>query len=379
MTKERLLYGLIGLLFVAYTVMEYNAPEPMSWLSTFDENDPNPYGSQLLFDRMGDLFTEPPKVVYLPLDFDQDLAYNHLIVAHVFYPSEQDSVTIMNLLSAGRTVLIAAETYEEEWLHGMGLWTFEESDEFLPSLDSVILRHATGDYLLPDYLGKVAFEPNLEDDWEVLLQSSSPLMVSTDRFGGELILCTRPLLFTNYTLLYEDTYRLLSALISLIPDSSLYYNRYYMAGRQESRSSIRYFLSQPPLRWSVYLTMGTLALVIFFGSFRKSPVIPLPESNENATLLFAQTLGELYYREGIHRNGAKKLVNFFYTTLRERYYINPPFEEHRLNVISSKTGLPGSDVIATFDLIRKLEAGGPFSEDDLNQLYQHIRKFDTTT
>ncbi|CAN0458740.1 unnamed protein product, partial [Ectocarpus fasciculatus] len=123
MTKELLLYGLIGLLFVAYTVMEYNAPEPMSWLSTFDENDPNPYGSQLLFDRMGDLFTEPPKVVYSPLDFDQDLAYNHLIVAHVFYPSEQDSVTIMNLLSAGRTVLIAAETYEEEWLHGMGLWT----------------------------------------------------------------------------------------------------------------------------------------------------------------------------------------------------------------------------------------------------------------
>ncbi len=379
MTKEKLLYGLIGLLFLAYVGMEYYAPKPLSWIPTFDENDINPYGSKLLFDRLNDLFTETPRISYSPLGDEMGEGFHLLIITNVFLPTEADSVAIMKLLNQGKVVFIASEYYNDDWLDGLGLWTNETDIALSLPADSIALTHSTGTFILPNYLGKVSFDEGFDDEWTVLLQSDNPVMLSTERYGGKLILSSTPLLFTNFSLLLGDTHQLLGTLLSNFPDEPLTYNRYFKLGRMESRSPLRYFLSQRALRWAVYLALVTLLLVMFFGAFRKGPLIPLPESNVNATLIFTRTLGGLFYREGKHQIGALKLVSFFYSNLDEKYYIRPPFDENKVSVVSSKTGVSRTDVMATFDLIRKLETSSYFSETNLTKLYQLIRKFENLT
>ncbi|GEM_PF-2259991 len=377
MTKERVLYILIGVLFTAYTVMEYNAPEPMTWIATFDENDTNPYGSKLLYDRLSDIFTEPPRVSYSPLALDDDQEYHQLIITNSFRPSSADSAAIAELLGLGKTIFIVADYYREDWLYGYGLWTSAyDLDLDLLQQDTTTLVHASGDYLMPGHLGEVTIDPDFDGDWEVLVSIKYPVVLSTQAYGGELIISTVPLLFTNYGLLFEKNHQLLSALLSRIPDEPVSYNRYFKAGRRESGSPIRYFLSQPALRWSVYLALGTLAMIIFFGAFRKTPVVPLPESNDNATVEFARTLGGLYHREANHKAAGKKLVTFFYTSLNEKYYIKAPFDNDKLCQIAMKTGVSKEDVTDTFKLIRQLGDGTPFGETDLSKLYRYIRKFD---
>src|SRR5690606_37112462 len=110
MRKEKLLYIILAVLFVTYVIVEYHSPKPLDWTITFAQNDKNPYGSYVLYDRLDDFFPEKA-VSFQTLYEAKDAEAQLLILATDFTPSDADIDGIHDILDQGRTVLIGAQMF----------------------------------------------------------------------------------------------------------------------------------------------------------------------------------------------------------------------------------------------------------------------------
>src|SRR5690606_2219229 len=103
MRKEKLLYIILGVLFVVYVIVEYYSPKPLDWTVTFAPNDKNPYGGYILYDRLDDFYSEKA-VSFETLYEAQDADAHLLILASTFNPSDTDIDALFDILDQGRTV-----------------------------------------------------------------------------------------------------------------------------------------------------------------------------------------------------------------------------------------------------------------------------------
>lgn len=178
--------------------------------------------------------------------------------------------------------------------------------------------------------------------------NSQPRIAFSQRIGqGELILVSTPLMFTNYGILDEACATYVFRLLSLMSgDFPLYRTEAYLIDKQETQSPLRYFLSQPALRWAIYLTMITLVLFICFTAQRRQRAIPVIRQPKNRTLEFAQLIGTLYYQKKNHADLVDKKFTYFTETLRH-YHIDIEASSNDTALshqIAQKTGIDETEV-----------------------------------
>ncbi|MDR1676458.1 MAG: hypothetical protein LBR86_08340, partial [Tannerella sp.] len=113
---------------------------------------------------------------------------------------------------------------------------------------------------------------------------------------GELFLVSTPLMFTNYGLLDGDNASYAFRLLSYLNGLPVIRTEAYGVNSVRSESPLRYLLSQPPLRWSLYVALATLLLCMIFAARRRQWVIPVVRPPANETLRFTQLIGNLYYQ-----------------------------------------------------------------------------------
>ena len=100
--------------------------------------------------------------------------------------------------------------------------------------------------------------------------SCIPVAMSYRHGKGEIILVSTPLLFTNYGMLDGGNGAYLLRLLSHMGDLPVLRTEGYMKETvQVQKSPFRYFLSQPPLRWALYLTMIAILLFMIFTAKRR--------------------------------------------------------------------------------------------------------------
>lgn len=87
---------------------------------------------------------------------------------------------------------------------------------------------------------------------------------------------------------------------------------------QVQMSPFRYFLSQPPLRWALYLSMASILLFMIFTARRKQRAIPVIREPENKSLEFVELIGTLYYQKKDHADSGPQEVFLFYGGTEER-------------------------------------------------------------
>ena len=371
------MYGVVSVLFVLYVVVDYYAPKPLNWAVTFSDKDKNPYGGYVLYDRLGDVFNGHKSLSFETLYEMRGKEGSVVILADQFKPSMPDLGALKAGLDSGRSYFIAAHSFSREFLDTLALNSGRSYEPLgAVSSDSSALM-ANGDTVYcPVTLLDAYFEPDSLEGWEVLARTDRPVAIRKGIGRGTLVLATVPLVFSNYGLLYDPgNYRMASFLLQHLPDGDVVYDRFYQTGKPRASTPLRYFLSQAPLRWFVYLTVLGLLLLLVVGSQRTQRAIPVWEAPQNTTLEFVRTIGGLYHQEANHKNVADKMITYFLNSLTENYYVRDFANDKTLGQLAAKTGLDIREIVRTFDLIRHIRQATTISEETLNQLYQHISNF----
>ncbi|MDR2042451.1 MAG: hypothetical protein LBP98_09085 [Tannerella sp.] len=136
------------------------------------------------------------------------------------------------------------------------------------------------------------------DSFQVLVRNDKGEAVALRLFTGEgeLFLVGTPLMFTNYGLLDGNNASYAFRLLSHLKDYPVLRTEAYSPNHARSESPLRYLLSQPPLRWALYVALVTILLYMFFATRRRQWVIPIVRPPANETLRFTQLIGNLYYQ-----------------------------------------------------------------------------------
>lgn len=374
--KEKRLYVFLALLFVMYVVVEHYKPEPLVWVPTFDQNDKQPYGGHVFYDRLGDFFTEKELSFQTMYEHGDSLEGQIIILSSEFRLSKEDLEIMMSRLRKGNDLLIASSFFEKAFLDSIGLKLDTDfKSASIQAMDSVKITFEGEEVYYPKGQIVAVFDLKDSSGWNVVAHAHKPVVVYKNFGEGRLVLSTHPLAFTNYGLLKSDGLFLPELAMNHLRPGVVSYNRYYHSGRLESQTPLRFLISQPPLRWALNLTLVAIVILLVVGSRRKQAKIGLLDPKTNTTIQFIKTLGGLYYREGKHKNAANKLVSHFIKTLKEKYYITNLFDESTYHSLAVRTGMKKADVIKTFEIIQHIRKGHVVSEPMLLELNKRIEEF----
>ncbi len=374
--REKRLYILLVLVFILYVVVEQYKPEPISWEPTFAQQDRQPYGGYVLYDRLGDFFPEKELSFQTLYEHGDSLPAQFVILASQFEPTEEDLETLMGILGQGNDVLIAASYFSVTFLDTLGLHLDQEFQEATLNLgDSIQISWEDRQVYYPQNQLVGLFDLDSATEWTVVAEAKKPVAIYRPFGAGRLILSTHPLAFTNYGILKHDGMAFPERVLNLMRPHAVVYNRYYHSGRMESQTPLRYLISQPPLRWALNLTLLGILVLLIVGSRRKQAEIQLRDPKNNITIQFIKTMGGLYHREGRHAGAAQKLISHFLIALKEKYFISNLHDESTYQALAVKAGIKKAEVVQTFELIQHVKSGGSVSEQMLGELNQKIEKF----
>lgn len=197
------------------------------------------------------------------------------------------------------------------------------------------------------------------DSLETLVwtKKKQPVVLRLFIGAGELFLVSTPLLFTNYGILDGDNASYAFRLLSYMKDMPIIRLEAYGVNNQPSHTPLRYFLSQPPLRWALYLTMILIIVFMVFTAKRRQRVIPVVNPPANQTLRFTQLIGNLYYQKKDYKDIIQKKYLYFCAEVKRLNGLDlqsdEPDEElcHRL---ADKMGLDFNEVWPEFRELKHL-------------------------
>ena len=231
-------------------------------------------------------------------------------------------------------------------------------------------------YLVPDSLpAKVLAEKGIP---------SVPVALSYPWGKGEIILVSTPLLFTNYGVLDGKNATYIFRLLSQMGDLPIVRTEGYMKQTaQIQMSPFRYFLSQRPLRWALYLTMFTIILFMVFTARRRQRVIPVIHQPENKSLEFTELIGTLYFQKKDHADLVHKKYIYFAEELRREIQVDieeVANDEHSFSRIAQKTGMNTEEIGEFIRSVRPVIYGGrtisveqmKYFIDKMNEIIDHI-------
>ncbi|MGD1889944.1 MAG: DUF4350 domain-containing protein [Cyclobacteriaceae bacterium] len=318
--KERRYYIFLAVALALLVLVEYLTPKPTDWGFTLYHRDKIPYGTYVLHDLIQELF--PDRQIHTSYQtlyenkLLNSLDSNVLVISEAYGPDELDADALLGAVANGRTALVSANYFYGLFADTLNLAT-ETASSIPITVDSLIREGQQAEYSVftsYDTAQTTVLRYN---------QSDQPILLKVPWGQGELYLHSEPRLFTNYEMLHERRYQEAANVLSFLPVRDMLWAEYYQVGKLESGSPLRFLLSQPALRWGLYVGLAGLFLFVIFEAKRKQRAIPVYQPPTNTTLDFVSTVGNLYYRTQNHKNLADTKIAHFYRFLREHYRLTP--------------------------------------------------------
>ena len=398
-------------------LVEYNLPKKFVWNPTFSRYDYQPFGCAIFDDVLTDSW---PGDYYLNdwtfYNFENDTTDEPLAilaVAQRFQFTKTDRNAIMRLAERGNKVILAATGFSLSdtlgydmayaWFRASELkkyvgavnrrdslyWLADSAsaypaaifevypqlcDAFFTKYDSLSVPLVRRDRaaasrkdsitLAADSLIRSQLKdtlPESQDSVRLPVELPTGVLALRRPVGkGEIVLISTPLLFTNYGVLDKNNAAYIFRLLSPAKDLPLYRTEAYNKSEYEQRSPFRYFLSQPPLRWGLYLTMIALVLFMAFTARRRQRPIPVIRQPENKTLEFTELIGTLYFQKKNHADLVRKKFTYFAEALRRNIQVDVEEEVDEGTLyrkIANKTGMEEEKIARLFAGLRPVIKG----------------------
>ncbi len=412
------------LLFLGLMItVEYNQPKRFVWTPTFGQYDHQPFGCAVFDEVLSDAWPEEywvSRETFLDITYDS-INYAVVAIAQHMDLSRTDVNALLELAGQGSKILLAATTFSVHLTDTLHLRCFpshfraQELRSYASALKSREPIYWTGDtaryaprsfqffpQLFGSYFSKRDSLSTSLAEIEVtgyqarwLRGEYEPDSVTGDEkerasvaFSmpvgeGEIILVSTPLLLTNYGVLDGANAAYALRLLSRMSDLPLIRTEVYGSPDTEPQSPLRYFLSQPSLRWAVYLTMLTILLFMVFTARRRQRPIPVVRDPGNKTLEFTELIGTLYYRKKNHGDLVRKKFTYLAEQLRRHAHIDIEDEsddEALCRQLAQKTGLDEEGLRVLFRGLRPvMREGWTMSEelmktyiDRMNEIINHL-------
>lgn len=158
---------------------------------------------------------------------------------------------------------------------------------------------------------------------------------------------------------------------------------YLEEAAQVQMSPFRYFISQRPLRWALYLTMIAILLFMTFTARRRQRVIPVIHEPENKSMEFTGLIGTLYFQKKDHADLVHKKYIYFAEELRREIQVDVEDvadDERSFDRIAQKTGMSAEEIGKFIRTVRPVIYGGQTITaeqmkqfiDKMNEIIDHI-------
>lgn len=377
----------ISLAVGVFVLLKLLAPKQYDWQVTFKSDDKNPYGGYVFGKMLPTLFNDSVKLtnetIYEIKD-SLDREGSLIIISQGFHLEESDLKSLLSFVDKGGSAFIS-NNYS--WGHFDDTLSIHKSQNAygfnLNSSDSAYLTLTNG----PDSGTKFYFEMDNIDNYFASFDTTKVSVINRNSEGnpttirvpfgkGQVILNSTPMIFTNIYLNHRENHKLFESLLSYIPDGNVIWTSYYQTGRSEASTPLRYILKEEGLAWAYYLTICSLLVFILFELKRRQRIIPIIPPVENNSLEFIQTVGNLYFQSGDHKNVATKRINYFLDQIRSRYYISTlKLDEAFIQLLIRRSGKPDAIVHNLITTINKINKRSEISKSDLIDLSAQMDKF----
>ncbi|MFZ1692201.1 MAG: DUF4350 domain-containing protein [Flavobacteriales bacterium] len=384
--EKRLLLGL-GLLIVLLATFEAMAPKPMDWSWSFSRHHKTPYGAKLFYERLPDLFPEvrpimDPVVTTADnrLYDDEALAQpvNHVFINHHLRLDGYAAEQLLAMVAMGDHAFLAAHWFGSDLGDTLNL---RVEQDFTVQDDTSDIRFVGAHRMAPGVFRFARGFPGAHftsyDTARTRVVAvdgaSRPVLLHMTWGDGRIVLCSAPLAFTNYNLLKDRNALFASAALSLLPPRPLWWDEYQKAGRTENTSFFRFLLSQPALKWALYLAELLLVLFTVVYVRRQQRPIPVIAAPVNASRELAHTIGRLYWQKADHAGIARKLIAHFKEDVRARAYLRTfAYDEDTIRHLAAKTGLDIEEMGRRLRALERIENAQHLSEQELLALSNEL-------
>lgn len=389
--------GLMVLLFLGITVIELTKEQPINWAATYNENDKIPYGTYVLHNELETLFPNNKihDIKVTPYEYFNDF-YDHkdstYLTTGSYLKIDQriaiDDISInelLNFAAEGNSLFIATNYFPRVLKDTLN---FETTNEFnfedKTSFTLANTRFTKDSITLEKKINNIYFS-ELDANHTTVLgyqKFNNEAFINYVKINykkGAIFLHLQPIVFTNYNLLKDNNKAYVANVLSYLKDDTLFYDSANKKGILKGQSPMRFILSNPPLRYAWYLLLISLLLFMIFNAKRKQRIIKVIKPNENTTVAFTKTIGNLYYETKDHDNLIDKKITYFLEHIRRTYYLDTQLLDDKFTkALALKSGTDTIDTKKLIDKIVHLRAKSNCSETDLIALNKTIEDFYNT-
>jgi len=396
MNRKLILYiVLIGLVIGLLVYIDASRPKPINWDPTYATKDKIPLGLYVFDKEARNIFkdSEVKKLNVTPYEyFDSIYDYktklytangSFLNISEQNYLDRESAMELLYFAEHGNTIFLSMKNLPGFLLDTLNInlkGGFSLKDTLKLSLPE---KNHAKEYKFAQGVGFTYFDSldtkNIKVlGYQELDKEKEPNFIEVPFGNGSFLLHTQPAVFSNYHLLKDDHSEYTQALLSYIPKGNIYwYSTYFVKRNNISDNSLRYILSQPALKWAMWL--GILAFIIFalFNAKRKQRIIPEIAPLRNTTVDFAKTIGNLYYQESNHHTIIEKKIIYFLEHIRNEYSIDTyTLDDAFIEKMHLKTGKPVADIEKTVSLIKQHRHQFASTEADviaINKAIENLR------
>jgi hypothetical protein len=398
--KGSRLFTIAILVFLALVfALEYHLPRQFSWEQTYSHRDEEPFGcavfDSIMSTTLPNGYSLTKKTFYQLLHESNKGNKGYLLVTeNEVNFSRYERQSILKMARRGDIIMIVSNYFDEGLKNTLHFHSdYNDNDFYLAGIKDYIKQHKKPVDMLRWVGDKQHYKsrcfrlyPQLINSF-IVYDHSFPgtVLSSTDSIGkpltsftitkkreqpaalvrpwgkGCIILACTPLLFTNYSILDKEgslyTHRLLTQMNGL---PVVRMETYGVNLDSASVSPLRYLLSQPPLRWALYLMLLGILIFMFFTARRRQRVIPIVKAPENKSIEFAELIGTLYYEKKDYADLVRRKFALFAEMIRHELRINVEDTTNDAGLsrlLAQKTGLEEDYLADFFHEIRPIVSG----------------------
>ncbi len=196
-----------------------------------------------------------------------------------------------------------------------------------------------------------------------------------------------PVLFTNYYLIQENGKKYAERALSYLSEGDILWDErshYYKQIKGEykkqgrSPSPLSYILSQPSLAWGYYTLLISALLFVIFRGKRMQRIIPILRKEQNTSLEFTKTVGQLYYLQKDHKRLSQLKIRLFFDFIRTKYHMNTQhIDEDFRKKLSERSDINRELIDLLLADIQKVNGQHEVSEWLLRKIHTQIQEFYT--
>ena len=393
MNRKLILYAvLLGLVIGLIVFIDATRPKPVNWKPTYSTKDKIPLGLYIFDQEAPSLFNgaKIEKLKETPYEFFDKL-YDYekkqykgkgsfLSIGYRHALDEESIKELIYFAEHGNTVFLSMQDFPVSLLDTLDI-RVTEGYMITDSLDFYTAKNVAKKYSFKEGIGTAYFD-SISDKTEVLgyqklKEEEHPNLIRVPFGYGSFVLHSQPTAFSNFHLLKGNHSEYAEKVLSTIPEGDIYWqvSRY---GNKTSGSPLRYILSQPALKWALWIGLLTLIVFMIFNARRKQRVVPEIPPLRNTSVEFAKTIGNLYYQEGNHHTIIEKQIIYFLEHIRNEYHIDTySLDSAFMEKLHLKTGKPFEDIQKAVDLIKKHRHEFQSTEADVIAINKAIEKLRT--